>query len=318
MKYLVIGAGGTGGCIAAFMTKAGKDVCLIARGEHLKEIRKNGLKIEKRGKEEAVTVNAMTQEEYRNSQEKADVFFVCVKGYSLDSVYDLIRVASHKNSIVIPILNIYGTGEKMAKELPGLEVLNGCIYIAGAIDIPGKIKMSGDIFKIIFGRVDGDTSNPLLHQIEKDLRESKINGKLSSDIKRETFEKFSFISPMAATGAYYHSTAGDVQKEGEIRETFKSCVKEIEALADAMEISFGFDIVEKNLAVMDAVAADCTASMQKDLEKGGNSEMDGLIFEPVRLGKRYGIFMPTYEKIAKNIRLLSTGEIWKNSHSDGL
>ena len=36
MKYLVIGAGGTGGCIGAYMTRAGKDVTLIARGEHLK------------------------------------------------------------------------------------------------------------------------------------------------------------------------------------------------------------------------------------------------------------------------------------------
>lgn len=299
MKYLVIGAGGTGGCIAAFLTKAKKDVCLIARGKHLKEIQKNGLKIEKKGIEEAIKVNAMTEEEYKNLGEKADVLFICVKGYSIDSIYDLIRAASHKDSIVIPILNIYGTGEKMAEKLPELEVLNGCIYIAGAISAPGKIKMSGDIFKIVFGRVDGDTSNPVLHQIEKDLRESGIDGNLSSDIRRETFEKFSFISPMAATGAYYTSTAGDVQREGKIRETFKTCVREIEALADAMGISFGFDIVEKNLGIMDAVASDCTASMQKDLEKGGDSEMDGLIFEVLRLGKKYGVSMPTYKKIAK-------------------
>ena len=31
MKYLVIGAGGTGGSIGAFMTEAGKDVTVIAR-----------------------------------------------------------------------------------------------------------------------------------------------------------------------------------------------------------------------------------------------------------------------------------------------
>ena len=35
MKYAVIGAGGTGGMIGFYMTKAGKDVTLIARGEHL-------------------------------------------------------------------------------------------------------------------------------------------------------------------------------------------------------------------------------------------------------------------------------------------
>ena len=46
MKYLIIGAGGTGGVTGYYMKKAGKDVTLIARGEHLKKIhwRKCGIK----------------------------------------------------------------------------------------------------------------------------------------------------------------------------------------------------------------------------------------------------------------------------------
>ena len=44
MKYLVIGAGGTGGSIGAYMTEAGKDVTLIARGEHLKRCRNKVLR----------------------------------------------------------------------------------------------------------------------------------------------------------------------------------------------------------------------------------------------------------------------------------
>jgi len=40
MKYLVIGAGGTGGSIGAFMTEAGKDVTVIDRGMHLEAIQK--------------------------------------------------------------------------------------------------------------------------------------------------------------------------------------------------------------------------------------------------------------------------------------
>ena len=41
MKYLIIGAGGTGGVTGYYMKKAGKDVTLIARGEHLKKIQKS-------------------------------------------------------------------------------------------------------------------------------------------------------------------------------------------------------------------------------------------------------------------------------------
>ena len=42
MKYLVIGAGGIGGCLAAYLGAAGKDVHVIAGGEHLKAIQDNG------------------------------------------------------------------------------------------------------------------------------------------------------------------------------------------------------------------------------------------------------------------------------------
>ena len=46
MKYLIYGAGGIGGCLAAFLAQGGKDVSLIARGAHLEAIQKNGLVLE--------------------------------------------------------------------------------------------------------------------------------------------------------------------------------------------------------------------------------------------------------------------------------
>ena len=45
MKYLIIGAGGTGGAVGAYMARAGKDVTFIARGAHLNAMRENGIKV---------------------------------------------------------------------------------------------------------------------------------------------------------------------------------------------------------------------------------------------------------------------------------
>ena len=39
LKYVIIGAGGTGGILGAHLAGAGKDVTLIARGKHLEAIR---------------------------------------------------------------------------------------------------------------------------------------------------------------------------------------------------------------------------------------------------------------------------------------
>ena len=40
MNYLVIGAGGTGGAIGGYLSRAGKEVTLIARGAHLEAMQK--------------------------------------------------------------------------------------------------------------------------------------------------------------------------------------------------------------------------------------------------------------------------------------
>ena len=81
MKYVVIGAGGTGGAIGGFLAKAGKDVTLIARGAHLSKMQEKGLAFETVEGNFTVPVKACTMEEY---QETPDVIFVCVKGYSLE------------------------------------------------------------------------------------------------------------------------------------------------------------------------------------------------------------------------------------------
>ena len=45
MKIAIIGTGGVGGYFGAKLAQAGNDVTLLARGEHLKAIQKNGLTV---------------------------------------------------------------------------------------------------------------------------------------------------------------------------------------------------------------------------------------------------------------------------------
>ena len=127
MQYAIIGAGGTGGVMGYFMTKAGKDVTLIARGRHLEAMKEHGLTLERLWdpNPETIAVKVTDMEHYK---EQPDVILVCVKGYSLKDTVPFIRRVAKPDTIVIPILNIYGTGAKLQKELPELLVTDGCIY----------------------------------------------------------------------------------------------------------------------------------------------------------------------------------------------
>ena len=298
MKYLIAGTGGVGGCIAGFLALAGKDVTCIARGEHLAAIREHGLRLHSDLKgEHTLHIPACTAEEY---QGKADVIFVCVKGYSIDSITDLIRRASKPETVVIPILNVYGTGPRIQRLVPGVTVLDGCIYIVGFVSGKGEITQMGKIFRLVYGAHKGTiVSRETLEAVQRDLQESGIKAEISDDINRDTFVKWSFISAMAVTGAYYDVPMGEVQKPGEVRDTFIGLSRESAELGRRLGIDIPSDLVEYNLKVIDKLDPHSTASMQKDLARGHESEVQGLLFDLIEVAEAHGVDIPTYHMVTQ-------------------
>ena len=298
MKYLIAGTGGVGGSIAGFLSLAGKDVTCIARGTHLEAIRANGLKLKSDLKgEHTLAVPATTAEEFDG---KADVIFVCVKGYSVDSITGLIKRASHARTVVIPILNVYGTGPRIQRMVPDVTVLDGCIYIVGFVSGAGEITQMGKIFRLVYGAHKGTQVPPgILDAIREDLRESGIKAEISPDINRDTFVKWSFISAMALTGAYYDVPMGEVQKPGKIRDTFIGLSAESAELGRKLGVEFPEDPILYNLKIIDNLAPESTASMQKDLARGHESEIQGLLFDMIAAAEEQGIDTPTYRMVAE-------------------
>ena len=257
---------------------------------------------------ETIPVQAENMESYENKiktageAEKPDVILVCVKGYSLDSTVPFIQKIAKKTTIVIPILNIYGTGGRLQEKLPGILVTDGCIYVSANIEGPGALVQHGKILRVVFGVREKNEFREELKEIAKDFNDSGISGELSENIRRDALEKFSYVSPIGAAGLYYHATAADFQREGEEREAFKAMIREIMALAEAMDIPFEKDYVKVNLEILSHLAQESTTSMQRDVMEGKQSEIDGLVFEVVRMGEKYHVQTPIYKKIADSLK----------------
>ncbi|CDB18764.1 2-dehydropantoate 2-reductase [Anaerobutyricum hallii CAG:12] len=280
-------------------------------------MKKQGLSVQKMwtNETETIPVSAESMESYEAKGEKADVILVCVKKYSLDSCIPFIQNISHKNTIVIPILNVYGTGAYLQEKLPELLVTDGCIYVSANIKQAGVLLQHGEILRVFFGvrekedlkklngQLDGEyKAERLLKKIAQDFKDSGIDGILSDNIKRDALTKFSYVSPIGTAGLYLHAVAGDFQREGEARELFKTLIREIVTLANAMGITFEEDLVERNLKILSNLPEEATTSMQRDVMEGKQSEIDGLVYEVVRMAKKYGGEVPTYRRAAEKFR----------------
>lgn len=305
MKYVIAGSGAVGGSIGAFLARAGKDVVFLARGAHLKALQEQGITMKQTAKGDFTLcpVKAMTMEAYEDTP---DVIFVCVKGYSLKEAAELIRRVAVRETVVIPVLNIYGTGERLQRDFPELTITDGCIYVAAHISAPGEITHGGDIFRVVYGLRPGQQAGRIqmekLDQVKRDLDESGIYGDYTQQVKRDAFKKFTYVSPMAAAGEYFHAQAGEFQREGEPRETFIGMVRELKDLAKAMKLGLQADIVEANLKILADLSPQAGTSMQRDIARGGASEIQGLVYHVEELAKEYGVDIPIYKKVIDELK----------------
>ena len=60
-------------------------------------------------------------------------------------------------------------------------------------------------------------------------------------------------------------------------------------------------MVDVNLHILSTLAPETTTSMQRDVMTGKPSEIDGLVYEVVRMGKLYGVPVPSYTKVANRL-----------------
>lgn len=297
-KYLIIGAGGTGGSVAANLAESGQDVTVIARGDHLKAIQEKGLTIMSvdRGTYEVPSVKASDEASYK---EQPDVIVVGVKDYSLNEILPFMARIVKPETVIIPLSNVFGTGARIQEAIPHGLATDGVVYISANIMEPGVVRKNTTLFKLIFGARDTEKSTPLLHEIADDFQKAGINTTVSDDISRDAMQKFGFISPFAAAGSYFDASAGDLQPAGEKRDLLIALIGEVAAIADKLGIHFPKPLQELTLAGIDGYEYDVRTSFQRDWAKGGLSEVDGLIFEVPRMGKKLGVPTPAYDMVSK-------------------
>ena len=300
MKFCIFGAGGTGGTLAAYLAMAGNDVTIVARGAHLAAIQEQGLTLQTnhRGTVQVAGIKACTAENY---DDVPDVLFVCVKYYNIEDAIAFAKAKMTPQTLIVPVLNVFGTGGVMQAQLPELTCLDGCIYVMSEIKEPGVIYQSDKMLRVIYGYRPQQEQKLLetAQKLEKVLNEADIKGHFSDNIIRDALQKFAFVSPAAAAGAYLAVTSEKFQQPGEARDLFSGLIKEVESLGGAMGVTFKQDLTEVGLKIMDALKAGSTMSMQRDIQKGRQSEFAGLVDRVVSLGHEYGVAVPLYEKISQ-------------------
>lgn len=297
-KIVIVGLGGVGGYYGGLLAKQYEndeniEIFFVARGEHLKKVRENGLTLIT--ETETFTVHPTLATDNILEIGKADYIILTTKSYDLDeSIKQLMPCISDK-TVILPLLNGIDISTRIRKLLPGNEVWNGCVYIVGRLNEPGVVESSGGIHDLFFGLEK--VSNARLLFMEKMLKDAGIKATLSENISMIIWRKFMFISTTASLTSYYNVGFRDVLTTDERKSTTIQFMNELLKVANAEGIHFDFDIIDTTIRHIERLPMNTTSSMHTDFKANKKTELQTLTGIVIDLAKKHKIEVPTYEMV---------------------
>ena len=293
----IYGMGGIGGYFGGKIVDAiskfqisNKKVFFIARGEHLAEIKKNGL-ILNTIDQQGIVCRADLATDNIADIPTPDLCLICVKSYGLEkAVQDLASVIK-KDTIVIPLLNGVDIYERIRSILRIGIVLPACVYVATHIEKPGMVSQDGGDGIILLGK---DPAYPDYYPAEVvDLfSATKLNFKWSDDVYPAIWEKYMFIAAFALVTACVGKSIGEIMQDEELKVCTRMIMSEVYALSEKKHIGLAADIVDVALNKANKFPFEAKTSYQRDIEKDNLNE--GSLFGDtiIEMGKALKISTP--------------------------
>lgn len=292
MRIAIFGTGGAGGYFGGKLAKSGEEVVFIARGEHYRAIRENGLYID--SVEGPFTVAPVRATDDPEQEGSVDVVIVGVKAWQVSDAAHAMRPMVGPETFVVPLQNGVEAPSQLAAVLGREHVLGGLARVFGFIVGPGRIRHLGGPSQITFGELDNHRSDRV-ERLREVLTRAGITADVPPDIHVALWEKFLFIVPLGGVGAVTRVPLGVTRALPETRGMLEQGMREIEAVARALKIPLPDDIVARTMAFVDTLPPDGTISLQRDIAAGRPSELEAWNGAVVRLGREAGVATPLHE-----------------------
>jgi len=294
MRIAVIGLGGVGGYLAASFAKAELDVIGFGRGEHLKTIQADGIKIIEDEDCWSQKIDARDLEDLDGFFEGYfDLVLFCVKSYDIENSYKHIRSHINEKTILLSFSNGVTNGDLLRK-ISYSKVLDGCIYILSHIEDLGAIRKKGKVFAAVFGG-DGELTQVVAQVFE----DAKLRYKIPNDIQTAIWKKYIFISAFATATSFFEKSIIRVYEEN--LDMIKTLLDEIAKVAHAKGIEI-FDEIPKALETASKVPVDASTSMQLDFKKNKKVELESLSGYIVSEGLVRGVKTPLMNQMYKYLK----------------
>jgi len=319
-KVAIVGAGAIGGWMGVHLARAGAQMSVLARGETLSALQKNGLQLHQAGELHTVAAKASGDAAALGVQ---DLVVISVKAPALASVAAQAGPLIGPDTVVLTAMNgvpwwflqgfggpVAGRsldsvdpGGAIAQALPTRHIIGGVVHASCSVDAPGVIRHHfGD--GLIVGEPSGDLSAraQALHAL---LMQAGFQATLSPQIQKDIWYKLwgnMTVNPVSAiTGA----TTDRILDDELVRDFISNVMLEAKAIGEHIGIPIA-QAPEDRHAVTRKLGAFKT-SMLQDVQAGKPVELDALVSAVRELGRMSGVATPFTDALLGLSRLHARG-----------
>ncbi|HSE19386.1 MAG TPA: 2-dehydropantoate 2-reductase [Pyrinomonadaceae bacterium] len=298
MRITIFGTGGVGGFFGGRLARAGEEVTFVARGEHLRAIQTDGLRVDSTG-DDFVIYPARATDDVREVGE-TELVIIGVKAWQVPEAARAIKPLVGPGTTVLPLQNGVDAAPQLVAELGSENVIGGLCRIVSYVVGPGHIRHAGFTPSIVIGEIDNRRTERIT-RIEEVFKRAGLEITIARDIQVALWTKFLFIASFSGVGAMANAPAGVIRSDPKWRTQILKAMEEIYALAHARGINLPPDSVANVMSAVDGLPDDATSSMQRDITAGKPSELESQNGAVVRLARESGVEVPTHTLIYETL-----------------
>jgi len=330
MKICVYGAGAVGGMMAAWLSRAGHEVSLVARGAALEAIRRDGLRVRSRASGE-VQVARVTADSDPARLGAQDCVIVAVKGHSLPEVAAGIAPLLGADTGIVTAMNgvpwwffdrlAFGGGRlrlasldpggRLSRAMPTARIVGCVVHLAASTPEPGLVSHNmGN--RLIVGE-PGGANGARCGRIADALAQAGFEVVRSKFIEKDFWVKLLGNVSFNPVSALTLATADHLIEDAYLKGYMVAIMREV--LEIGRRVGVDADIDPEARIDMARVLGPFKTSMLQDMEAGKPLEVDGLLAGTLEIARHAGVAAPFTESLMGLIRAraASTGQYLRSA-----
>ncbi|MFJ3057486.1 ketopantoate reductase family protein [Herbaspirillum sp. NPDC087042] len=294
MKVAVMGAGAVGCYFAGMLARAGHEVALIGRPQHVEAFNTTGLRLQAKTFDETIPVKASTDPAIAAG---ADLVLFCVKSPDTEIAGAQLRPHLGADTLVLSLQNGTDNADRL-RTVIAQPVSAAVVYVATEMAGPGHVKHHGRGELVI-------EPSARSREAADALVAAGVPTEISDNVRGALWLKLIINCAYNALSAVAQLPYGKLVEGVGVPEVIRNLVAECRAVADAEGVTLAGDVDVAIRKIIETMPTQFSSTAQ-DVARGKPSEIDHLNGFIVRRGQALGIATPVNLTLHALVKLIES------------